>query len=274
MFEIEGDQMKKYDKNGTCTKCGYGGIADVHKDAESQAYCNMVNNFAKMGSILAVPREPIPEHIARTCKNCGYSWREKPMDVPLFSAEYKRCWPNKEEIRKWMDDLADVVAPAVGLPAEMLKSRKPNDPAWAIVNEPGSTSKAIKEAIAKSACTVSDDPGGIRATCEAAEPDNPIIEMGDEIKLNGPVREFLANTVCDVEHVCKDGRILVKPRHSIYIEKGAYTLIRKGPKVHTFKHVGVYRHGNGAMIKVEGAGHLVGHDNLTVTITATEESAK
>ena len=128
MFEIEEDQMKTYDKADTCIKCGYGGIEDVHQDAESQASCDIVNNFNKGMGRTITPLEPLPERIARTCKNCGYSWNEKPLPphdpaykyikVRTFKEDvkYKRCWPNKEEIRKWMDGLADAIAPAVGIP--------------------------------------------------------------------------------------------------------------------------------------------------------------
>ena len=81
MFELEEDKdMKTYDKAGTCIKCGYGGIADVHQDAESQAFCNAANALARNIGDQPAPREPIPEHIARMCKNCGYSWDEKPLD--------------------------------------------------------------------------------------------------------------------------------------------------------------------------------------------------
>ena len=121
--------MKKYDPEATCVKCGCANVQDVFSDAESQASCNMANNFNKMAGRHITPREPRPEHIERTCNNCGYSWDEMPMDKPLFDAEYKRCWPNKEEIQKYMDNLADVAAPALGIPAEMLKSRMVDDPA-------------------------------------------------------------------------------------------------------------------------------------------------
>ncbi len=74
--------MKTYDKDGTCIKCGYGGIEDVHQDAVSEAYAKALTGFdrAFVRGAVTIPRKPIPEHIFRTCKNCGYSWREKPLD--------------------------------------------------------------------------------------------------------------------------------------------------------------------------------------------------
>ena len=83
MFEIteEEDQMKQYDKGGTCIKCGYSGIEDVHMDEVSQAYADALNRIHRTIFSVGNPNQPCPEHIARTCKNCGYSWREKPLDT-------------------------------------------------------------------------------------------------------------------------------------------------------------------------------------------------
>ena len=80
MFELEENKdMKTYDKAGTCIKCGYGGIEDVHCDEVVHdlklPYAKLYRSF-NQGKDL----EDIPEHIARTCKNCGYSWNEKPLD--------------------------------------------------------------------------------------------------------------------------------------------------------------------------------------------------
>ena len=95
--------MKKYAKDGKCKKCGRYGekyIDDEH--VEFYEPSSHHKNMAKAFGHEAVIR---PEHIARTCRNCGYSWREMPVDV-----------------EKIMDDLADAIAPAVGIPAGMLKS--------------------------------------------------------------------------------------------------------------------------------------------------------
>lgn len=65
----------------------------------------------------------------------------------------------------------------------MLKSRVSDDPAWAIVDEPGSTSEAIKEAMDREVGHLEklDDPGGIKATCDGAKPGKPMTE--EEIKV-------------------------------------------------------------------------------------------
>ena len=112
--------MKKYKKDKACKKCGRYGekyIDDEHVERyePSSHHKNMAAAFGHEAVIR-------PEHIARTCRNCGYSWREIP---------------------------AEAIAPAVGIPAEMLKSH------------------------------LSDNPGGIKATCNAAKTETPEIEIRD-----------------------------------------------------------------------------------------------
>jgi len=152
--------MKKYDKDAKCYKCGYGGIEDMHRDEESQAFCNLANNMARAGGSLDNPRDPHPEHINRICRNCGHSWDERPQDSVDHSVSeairevIDRSNPFKpageaaksESLAEWMDALADMIAPAVGMPAEMLK--RPFPP---------------------------NDPGGVKATCEMAKTDKPVI---------------------------------------------------------------------------------------------------
>ena len=71
--------MKTYDPKRTCIKCGYGGIADVYWKGIAHdlklPYAVLYRSL-NQGKDL----EDKPEHIFRTCKNCGYSWREKPKD--------------------------------------------------------------------------------------------------------------------------------------------------------------------------------------------------
>lgn len=65
--------MKKYDKDATCSKCGGADIEDVHREADSDDYMNLVRCFN-------LKAEQHPERITRTCKNCGHWWNESPLD--------------------------------------------------------------------------------------------------------------------------------------------------------------------------------------------------
>jgi len=107
-----------------------------------------------------------------------------------------------------------------------------------------------------------------------------VIEVGDEIQLTCPIGgEYLAGTVCDVEKVEEAGRLLVKPRHSIFIDEDEYKLIRKGPKVHTFEGV-MFKHYLANDIMVATGSHGIPPEGLTeladngenYTITAEEVS--
>lgn len=255
MFEIEGDEdMKKYDPDATCIKCGYGGIEDEHRNTESQAFCDMANSLARAANCLAVSRDPIPEHIARTCKNCGYSWREKPLDKPLFTAEYKRCWSTKEEIQEWVDSMADFLAPALGIPADMLKSWVSDDPTHAIVDEPGSTSEAIKEAMAKQVGRME-------------KLDSPVFEVGDILTVGEGDKcehEVLAHPTEDWWCVSGYDRLFNKSDLHEH-----FTLIRKGSKVITRKGI----RGTDIAIYVSGVqvDVLPIDGDKVYTITATEE---
>ena len=101
MFEIEEDgEIKTYNKSGTCIKCGYGGIEDVHNhETHVGFYAGEVPDHAKR-----------PEHIARTCKNCGYSWQESPLDV-----EDENC-----SFNKFVDAIIKRASDATGISREDL----------------------------------------------------------------------------------------------------------------------------------------------------------
>jgi hypothetical protein len=61
--------MKKYNPDGKCIKCGSGEIEDEYHARLTR------------GKWINPPPEAfIPEHIARTCKHCGYQWKEAPLD--------------------------------------------------------------------------------------------------------------------------------------------------------------------------------------------------
>jgi hypothetical protein len=61
--------MKKYNPDETCCKCGSGEIEDEYQIRQTK------------GIWISPPPEAwVPEHIARTCKNCGYLWQEAPLD--------------------------------------------------------------------------------------------------------------------------------------------------------------------------------------------------
>lgn len=62
--------MKKYNSGAACIKCGCRKINDVHQ-----------KKYLK-GLYLATPPAAawVPEHINRTCNNCGFSWNEEPLN--------------------------------------------------------------------------------------------------------------------------------------------------------------------------------------------------
>ena len=71
--------------------------------------------------------------------------------------------------------------------------------------------------------------------------EDEVIKAGDEIVLNQQVGAFKEGTVCDVTETCPNempiGRIKVQPRVDFYLGEAQYSLVRKGPKVHTFEGV-------------------------------------
>ena len=265
MFEIEGDEdMKKYDKNGTCIKCGYGGIADVHKQKWFPSKKDQTT-VATCG----IELKSRPEHISRTCKNCGYSWRERPLDG-IELPDVRGSFPGDEieEALAGCDDpddddikLApgwDRVAAALGITNKALLNffnrNKPNDPARAIVDEPGSTSEAIKEAMAKQV-------GHLEKL------DSPVFEVGDILTVGEGdecEHEVLA---CPTDHLwCVSGYDHLFNKANLHDH---FSLIRKGPKVITLEKVrgtdvAIYASGvQTGVIEIDG--------DKTYTITATEE---
>lgn len=60
--------MKKYNPDETCCKCGSGEIEDEYDEG----------SIPRQTGFVHIPGRP--EHIDRTCKNCGYLWEEAPLD--------------------------------------------------------------------------------------------------------------------------------------------------------------------------------------------------
>jgi len=93
--------MKPFDPNVTCPKCGCGEIGSTYREnverkvAQYEKYRDHFaktppQTFSEQRYLLWVEdvegwlkRNPPPytEHLARTCKVCGYSWPESPLDA-------------------------------------------------------------------------------------------------------------------------------------------------------------------------------------------------
>ena len=67
--------MKKYDKDATCCKCGGDDI-----EAEHWAAHKCPDEYKPLIEATGQKSRDLPEHIARTCKNCGHEWDEAPLD--------------------------------------------------------------------------------------------------------------------------------------------------------------------------------------------------
>ena len=223
--------MKKYDSNAECKKCGHGGIDDKHIE-----YSPARIAWADYPTFEKVKFTEIPEHIVRTCRNCGYSWRESPVDgdgekllgmfikmdalrdrimdidptseqikeaINASNPEYKRCWPTKEEYEKMMEEAK---------------------------SEAKETSELAKTL---------DDMHGDKTIRESLESLDPmVIEVGDVVEPT--------SRLCNLKRECvvsgkKNGAVrLVDPSDSMCSCTLSFihlTLIRKGPKVHEYGYV-------------------------------------
>lgn len=56
-----------YNRNASCSKCGFGHITTTHVP---------VRRMRIAGEIHQVD----PEHMLRECPNCGHFWKETPLD--------------------------------------------------------------------------------------------------------------------------------------------------------------------------------------------------
>ncbi len=287
---MKNNDMKKYDKDATCRKCGHGGIEDLHEDAESQHNCNLVNNIGR--ALGETPREPIPERIARTCKNCGYLWDEAPLngfdacvDVFMEAAAKSLCVSVDDLLKEFSTKKGTAPATEPDRP-----DSKPID---------SSTSEAIREAIGRQGgqdgedeedtdwlkrlyaeardaharqdsnnpaiksfkidnglhlddvhgtetirehLESLDDPGGVKATCDAAKVETQVFEVGDLVKRNS--LDKCRNYQCKVLHKNIAGELSLRSWNGpglactcICDVMPSLVLIQKAPKVHTFKSV-------------------------------------
>ena len=102
--------MKKYDKDATCIKCG-GEIEDVYRTERTQEMADFMTAIG--GTQRNPPCMPRPERIQRTCKNCGYSWSEKPLDK-VELPDMRGRFPGDD-----CDHAADAVVYSLGPEAEL-----------------------------------------------------------------------------------------------------------------------------------------------------------
>ena len=127
-------------------------------------------------------------------------------------------------------------------------------------------------------CIQGNAPGGLRKALtrtdwEVVKPE--VIEVGDEITIEGLGFGRDGATIHDVEEIRPDGVIHARPRTVAIVEREKCTLIRKGPKVHTFEGVEwfdngsiIFPHKGGSDPFSAGLRKLVGK---TYTMTLKEE---
>ena len=213
--------MKKYDSNAECKKCGHGGIDDKHFKEIIRRNCwePGVSKYEICGS------SP-PEHIARTCRNCGYSWREMPVNEPIrimecehakscdtcrplnTATKYHGMKPCEAEHQKYVDDF--IRRNTVFAPTKVEIER----------------SKTL------------DDMHGDKTIREHLESLDPTrIEVGDVVK--GGTCLVKPESECVVSAIGNNNMSLFNAGFTCVCcpEKIRPVLIRKGPKVHTFKRV-------------------------------------
>ena len=68
-YGMRSHNMKPYDKEATCSKCG-------HDDMEDK-WLDVVEDY----NSTPMMRRDQPERVRRTCKNCGYAWNTVPLDL-------------------------------------------------------------------------------------------------------------------------------------------------------------------------------------------------
>ena len=96
--------MKKYNPDAICIKCGCGDIQDEYMEYEPSRQAMSIASGSR--TILATP-----DHIARTCKNCGYRWDEGPMDNTdkLKSEDLPDCLSRVGILDAFVIQMGDVV---------------------------------------------------------------------------------------------------------------------------------------------------------------------
>jgi len=155
--------MKTYDNAGTCIKCGYGGIEDEHFEG-----------FNPDEQLIKIKTQRIHERIERTCKNCGYSWDEKPLDdeaecsfnmyVEAFVQQIsKATGETREEILKKFESGTPIFPDGVEGKGELKHD-------WSY------ESKGIVDDMKSLVGSFPVDPGGIKTTCDGAKPGKPMTE--------------------------------------------------------------------------------------------------
>lgn len=74
---VDGETLPSFGSSARCQKCG-------HKEADTeyveQGEYEVI--IVGLGGAKRIKRDvPIPEHLLRTCKNCGYEWKEACYDA-------------------------------------------------------------------------------------------------------------------------------------------------------------------------------------------------
>jgi len=230
--------MKKYDKDATCCKCGSGEIEDTHRKAykhgDNPLYENLTRSFGN-----ELP-EPHPEHIARTCSNCGFIWDKAPLDKPSKWEKMRK--KEAQDHHQRHINIFEQIAAGKHLDEKEEFSKFLDGYMKNLANQMNiSVAELIKY-----------------FTVKTSTP--PEIRVGDIAGLALPDRED------GEEH-----KVLAQPTNNWYCLDGfhrlinkyelltRFKLIRKGPKVHTFNGVrliskgldhGTHNHGFGVCEKL------------------------
>lgn len=229
--------MKKYNRTRTCEKCGYGGIEDVHKKRYEAD-----GSMKKMGEAFGFDTSPTPEHIARTCKNCGYSWQEK----PVAKKEHNHVEDLFVYVRTHKPLLKDILPGRIST----LTERTPVKQYYMVHRKDGgkppekmhdSLFEAHMEA-KRLAGKYSGVEFFIVASVDVVKTEAPVIEVGDVV-------ENKACSFCMREPGIECAILKIKDKEvrlgrlddccACWDNIPALAIIRKGPEVHTFKDVAI-----------------------------------
>ena len=213
--------MKKYDKDATCIKCG-GGIEDKYQIERTQ---DMADFMTAIDGIRGGPLcQPRPEHIQRTCKNCGYSWSEKPLHASGFDA--------------FVDVFTEHIMKATGMTKEELLKRYERKADKVVGVSLDVTKDGIE--IGTPLIHICKTKKTLDKLAERMSPKPDKIEVGDVVKA-----ACLRRDECEVIGSIKgEGFAALHSKHDALCAckmrpLSDLDLIRKGPKVHVFEGIKV-----------------------------------
>lgn len=260
--------MKKYDNNAKCKKCGHGGIDDEHI-----RYSPARLAWADYPTKEKVKFTEIHEHILRTCRNCGYSWRESPVDKPIkimecehakscdtcrplnTATKYHGMKPCEAEHQKYVDDFIRRNTVVTPIKVNIVRDK-----------------------------TLDDMHGDKTIREHLKSLDTPVIEVGDVVVMDEEVIDDKG------EHglvVAIDNTTAGKAFKPIIIQwndnsVGRWrpqdlTLVRKGPKVHVFEGVEWYMAASGLItpsLRENKRLRELAENGKTYTLTLIKEDTK